>query len=142
MSGGRWGYLGAQLRQAAREIEEEIAEGGWSLAVTSKLAEAVVCLRRSAVYEERCDWLLSCDDGPQSFLHSLAKDLRGVGGDQWWALYRDFKRLRHELDHAQALALRYRVAVATHKRCKESPGEALGDPALADARLWAEVLDG
>jgi hypothetical protein len=140
MSGGRWGYLGSQLRHAAREIEAKAEEGGRSLAVTCKLAEAAVCLRRAAVYEERCDWLLSCDDGPDTFLHSLAKDLREVGGDEWWALYRDVERLRGELDDAQALALRYRVAIVTHKRCRESPGEALGDPALADARLW-EVLD-
>jgi hypothetical protein len=142
MSGGRWGYLGSQLRHAALELEAEIEEGGHSLAVTCKLAEAAVCLRRAAVYEERCDWLLSCDDGPESFLRSLAKELRGVGGDELWALYRDVERLRHELDHAQTLALRYRVAVLSHKRCKESEGRALGDPALADARLWAEVLDG
>jgi len=135
MSGGRWGYLGSQLRLAAREIEAKAEEGGRSLAVKCKLAEAAVCLRRAAVYEERCDWLLSCDDGPESFLHSLAKDLREVGGDEWTALYREVQRLRHELDDAQALAIWYRVAIATHKRCKESPGEV-----LADARLW-EVLD-
>jgi hypothetical protein len=135
MSGGRWGYLGSQLRHAAREIEAAAGEGGRSLAVTCKLAEAAVCLRRAAVYEERCDWLMSCDDGPESFLHSLAKDLREVGGDEWTALYREVQRLRHELDDAQALAIWYRVAIATHKRCKESPGEV-----LADARLW-EVLD-
>jgi hypothetical protein len=78
MSGGRWGYLGPQLRHAAREIEAEILEGELSLAVKCKLAEAAACLRRAAVYEERCDWLMSCDDGPDTFLHSLAKDLREV----------------------------------------------------------------
>jgi hypothetical protein len=140
MSGGRWGYLGAQLRQAALELEAEIEDGGRSLAVTCKLAEAAVCLRRAAVYEERCDWLLSHDDGPEAFLRSLARELHEVGGDEWTALYREVERLRGELDDAQALALRYRVAIVTHKRCKESPGEALGDPVLADARLW-EVLD-
>mgnify|MGYP007089737455 CR=1 FL=1 len=140
MSGGRWGYLGSQLRHAALELEAEIEEGGRSLAVTSKLAEAAVCLRRAAVYEERCDWLLSHDDGPETFLRSLAKELHEVGGDEWSALYRDVQRLRHELDNAQALALRYRVAVIAHKRCKESTGKALGDPVQADDRLWTEVL--
>jgi hypothetical protein len=140
MSGGRWGYLGSQLRHAALEIEAKAAEGGRSLAVTCKLAEAAECLRRAAAYEERCDWLLSCDDGPESFLGSLAKELHEVGGDEWTALYRDVQRLRAELDDAQALAIWYRVAIATHRRCKGSPGEALGDPVLADARLW-EVLD-
>jgi hypothetical protein len=111
MSGGRWGYLGAQLRHAALEIEAEIEDGGRSLAVTGKLAEAAVCLRRAAVYEERCDWLLSCDDGPEAFLHSLAKELREVGGDEWWKLYREVQRLRHELDMAQSLIVRYRAAL-------------------------------
>ena len=100
MSGGRWGYLGAQLRHAALELEAEIAEGGRSLAVISKLAEAAVCLRRAAVYEERCDWLLSCDDGPESFLRGLDKDLRQVGGDEWTALYREVQRLREVLGDA------------------------------------------
>jgi len=140
MSGGRWGYLGSQLRHAAREIEAKAEEGGRSLAVTAKLAEAAACLRRAAVYEERCDWLMSHDDGPEMFLHHLAKELHEVGGDECTALYRDVQRLRHELDKAESLAIWYRVAIATHRRCKESLGEALGDPALADARLW-EVLD-
>jgi hypothetical protein len=100
MSGGRWGYLGAQLRHAALELEAEIAEGGRSLAVTCKLAEAAVCLRRAAVYEERCDWLLSCDDGPDAFLRSLAKELHEVGGDEWTKLYREVQRLRGELGDA------------------------------------------
>jgi hypothetical protein len=140
MSGGRWGYLGSQLRHAALELESEIEDGGRSLAVTCKLAEAAVCLRRAAVYEERCDWLLSHDDGPETFLRDLAKELHEVGGDECSALYRDVERLRHELDKAESLAIWYRVAIATHRRCKGSPGEALGDPVLADARLW-EVLD-
>ncbi len=140
MSGGRWGYLGSQLRHAALELEAEIAEGGRSLAVTCKLAEAAVCLRRAAVYEERCDWLLSCDDGPETFLHGLAKQLHEVGGDECSALYREVQRLRHELDKAESLAIWYRVAIAAHRRCVQSDDWALGDPASADSRLW-EVLD-
>jgi len=140
MSGGRWGYLGAQLRHAALEIEAKIEEGGRSLTVMSKLAEAAVALRRAAVYEERCDWLLSYDDGPGTFLRSLAEDLPEVGGDEWTALYREVERLRSELDKAESLAIRYRVAIAAHRRCVQSDDWALGDPASADSRLW-EVLD-
>ena len=132
MSGGRWGYLGAQLRHAALELEAEIEDGGRSLAVTGKLAEAAVCLRRAAVYEERCDWLLSGDDGPDTFLHGLAKQLREVGGDEWWSLYRDVERLRSELDDAQALALRYRVAIETHWRTTRGGTE-------QDKLLWGWI---
>ena len=44
--------------------------------VQEKLREAVQQLRIAAVYAQRVDWLLSGDDGEESFIERLAEDLK------------------------------------------------------------------
>ena len=43
--------------------------------VIERLTMAVRILRHAQVYAHRADWLLSCDDGEDSFLCRLAEDL-------------------------------------------------------------------
>lgn len=47
-------------------------------AVIEEFAIAVRTLRRSAVYAHRVDYLLSGDDGEDSFLQRLAEDLEAL----------------------------------------------------------------
>ena len=43
-----------------------------------KLIEAVRQLKIAAVYAQRVDWLLSDDDGEETFLERLADDLNAL----------------------------------------------------------------
>jgi hypothetical protein len=51
--------------------------------VIGKFKESLTILRQAAVYAQRIDWLLSGDDGEESFLERLEKELSELnGGDK------------------------------------------------------------
>jgi hypothetical protein len=105
MSGGRFEYKQYDMNYIADQIEhevlingkkktdDELKEEGWRdpdwykkypeelyhyeypEEVIEKLKEAVIVLRKAAVYAQRVDWLLSGDDGEETFLERLKKDL-------------------------------------------------------------------
>jgi hypothetical protein len=105
MSGGRFEYKQYDINYIADQIEHrvlingkkktdnELKEEGWRgpdwykkypedlyhyeypKEVIEKLKEAVIVLRKAAVYAQRVDWLLSGDDGEETFLERLKKDL-------------------------------------------------------------------
>jgi hypothetical protein len=41
-----------------------------------RFKEALVTLRRAAVFAQRIDWLVSCDDGEETFHKRLAESLK------------------------------------------------------------------
>jgi hypothetical protein len=43
--------------------------------VIEKFKEGVDLLRKAQIYAHRIDWLVSCDDGEQTFLERLKEDL-------------------------------------------------------------------
>jgi hypothetical protein len=105
MSGGRFQYKQYEINYIADQIEhevltngkkktdDELKEEGWRdpdwykkypedlyhyeypEEVIEKFKEAVIVLRKAAVYAQRVDWLLSGDDGEETFLERLKKDL-------------------------------------------------------------------
>ena len=105
MSGGRFEYKQYDMNYIADQIEHEVLINGkkktddelkeerWKDAdwykkypedlyhyeypeeVIEKFKEAVIALRKAAVYAQRVDWLLSGDDGEETFLERLKKDL-------------------------------------------------------------------
>jgi hypothetical protein len=105
MSGGRFEYKQYDMNYIADQIEhevltngkkktdDELKEEGWRdpdwykkypedlyhyeypEEVIEKFKEAVIVLRKAAVYAQRVDWLLSGDDGEETFLERLKKDL-------------------------------------------------------------------
>jgi ribonucleotide monophosphatase NagD (HAD superfamily) len=105
MSGGRFEYKQYDINYIADQIEhrvlingkkktdDELKEEGWRdtdwykkypedlyhyeypKEVIEKLKEAVIVLRKAAIYAQRVDWLLSGDDGEETFLERLKKDL-------------------------------------------------------------------
>jgi hypothetical protein len=105
MSGGRFEYKQYDMDYIADQIEhevlingkkktdDELKEEGWRdpdwykkypedlyhyeypEEVIEKFKEAVIILRKAAVYAQRVDWLLSGDDGEETFLERLKKDL-------------------------------------------------------------------
>jgi len=89
MSGGHFNHNQSYL-QIAEDIQIAIDNNddtslnewgnprgrGYSPEVISKLNAAVKALRIAYVYAQRADWLLSDDDGEESFLRRLGKELR------------------------------------------------------------------
>ena len=92
MSGGYFDYQQYKIAQIDDEIEMVIANNGcqrvnewgdkvgrgYSPEVIARFREAVRSLRLAQVYAQRIDWLLSDDDGEDSFLRRLEADLKEV----------------------------------------------------------------
>lgn len=57
-----------------------IAEGSDELKQT--LQDAVLCLRKAAIYTHRIDWLFAGDDGPETFIFRLKKELDALENNQ------------------------------------------------------------
>ena len=106
MSGGRFNYYQYKIGYIAEAIEKEIGMSGkpktkqelkeehwhddewykkypedlchykYPDEVIAKFKDAVNILRIAEVYAHRIDWLLSGDDGEESFLERLDKDLK------------------------------------------------------------------
>jgi|TARA_Y100000310_G_C20030429_1_gene511535 hypothetical protein len=79
MSGGRFNYIQHQVDNLATEIEEESQRLPESyqddVEIKKRFAEAVETLRRGAKMAQRIDWLLSDDDGPETFLRRWKEEL-------------------------------------------------------------------
>lgn len=92
MSGGHFGYEQYKIGQIADDIQllidtnastEKNSYGdaigrNYPPEVVDKFREAVKVLRMAHVYAQRIDWLVSDDDGPNSFLARLEEDLKNV----------------------------------------------------------------
>ena len=89
MSGGHFNYDQYRIGQIADEIDNIIAnnnsadmdEYGYPKSfdfkpqVIDKFKEAAKVLREAEIYATRIDWLISCDDGEDDFLHRLKLEL-------------------------------------------------------------------
>lgn len=108
MSGGAFEYSQYHIRQIADSIEQEIIDNGrektaeelknenwrdtewykkypedlkhyeYPAEVIEEFKNAVLALRIAEVYAQRVDWLLSGDDGEESFLKRLKDDLGNI----------------------------------------------------------------
>jgi hypothetical protein len=104
MSGGRWDYLQYRLTDVSEDIEklvekngqpksaEEIKENSWRdddwynkypedryyyeypPEVIDEFKKGAEIIKLAQIYMHRIDWLLSGDDGEESFITRLAKD--------------------------------------------------------------------
>jgi len=89
MSGGHFEYQQYRLEDIATEIEELIRSNddttlneygvprgrGYSASTMAEFANAVHLLRQARIYAHRIDWLVSCDDGEETFHKRLREDL-------------------------------------------------------------------
>lgn len=81
MSGGAFNYKDFHINDIADQIEEFIrdnedrSEYRYSEATIQRFREAVKLLREAGVYVHRIDWLVSGDDGEDSFHKRLERDL-------------------------------------------------------------------
>lgn len=89
MSGGHFNYEQYTIGRIADEVEQlilnndntELNEWGdrkfhsYPPEVIEKFREGLSQLRRAQIYAQRIDWLVSGDDGEDSFLRRLQEDL-------------------------------------------------------------------
>tara|TARA_R110000851_G_C12881758_1_gene546123 strand:- start:255 stop:545 length:291 start_codon:yes stop_codon:yes gene_type:complete len=96
MSGGAFYYNQYKIDDIANDIQTELdnqgkrAETTWDWEdefhhtyrpeIQERFKEAVKALRIAAIYAQRVDWYLSCDDGEDSFLERLDKELKELEG--------------------------------------------------------------
>lgn len=109
MSGGHWEYIQYRFTDIAEDIDqliekngkpktkEELKEEGWRdpdwykkypedlnhykypEEVIEQFKKASEAVRIAQIYIQRIDWLLSGDDGEESFLERLNKELKNKG---------------------------------------------------------------
>ena len=91
MSGGFFNYDQYRIRQISDSLETLIFNNGkkrhyresweneyyheYSPEVIAKFKEGLEILRKAEIYAHRIDWLLSADDGEETFLERLESDL-------------------------------------------------------------------
>lgn len=93
MSGGHFDYHQYRIREIADNIEDIIQKNGkkkeyeieyswedeyyyeYPPEVINKMKEGLDILRKAEIYAQRIDWLVSGDDGPETFLKRLQEDL-------------------------------------------------------------------
>jgi hypothetical protein len=92
MSGGHFDYQQYRIEDIARSIEELIKSNddeslnewgfrrgnGYSAETIEKFKTAVDTLRKAAVMAQRVDWLVSGDDGEDSFHHRWDEELKEI----------------------------------------------------------------
>ena len=90
MSGGHFDYQQYRITDIADEVErlirdnEDESVNEWNQTrgrfykeeVIDKFKEGLDLLRKAAIYAQRIDWLVSDDDGEDSFLERLEGDLK------------------------------------------------------------------
>lgn len=93
MSGGHFDYHQYRIREIADSVEDIIRKNGkkkeyeiknswedeyyyeYPPEVINKMKEGLDILRKAEIYAQRIDWLVSGDDGPETFLERLKEDL-------------------------------------------------------------------
>jgi len=104
MSGGHFDYRDYQLTQIVDSIKRVLNEQGkpkpkeelymnedyykkhpeekvfytYPTEVQEKMKEGIKAIKIAAIYAHRIDWFLSGDDGEESFLERLSKDLKNI----------------------------------------------------------------
>jgi hypothetical protein len=78
MSGGAFNYNDYHIRGIADQIEEYIRDNNdrpvYDAETISRFRETVKLLRRAEVMVHRIDWLVSGDDGEDTFHRRLGED--------------------------------------------------------------------
>lgn len=88
MSGGRFDYLQHRLSEIYEAIEYEISENSntsleypynFSDETIEEFRKGIEYLKKAQIYSHRIDYLLSHDDGEESFHERLKEDLSKLG---------------------------------------------------------------
>jgi len=85
VSGGHFEYKQYNIQHIADEIEQIIAENkeehfSYHLGTLREFKYAIKLLKEAHVYAQRIDWLVSGDDGEDTFHRRLEEDLKKLRG--------------------------------------------------------------
>lgn len=75
MSGGYFDYAQYKISEIADSVEQLIRENNYSEETKKEFVAGLDALNKAAIYAQRIDWLVSGDDGEESFHRRLAEDL-------------------------------------------------------------------
>lgn len=95
MSGGHFDYNQHRIKEIADSVEDIIRKNGkkkdykvsswendhyyeYPPEVIEKFKEGLDILRKAEIYAQRIDWLVSGDDGDETFLERLKEDLENL----------------------------------------------------------------
>lgn len=79
MSGGHFDYDQNRIKYVVERLESYLAEDNdYSRATIEKMHDGLEALRIAYIYAQRIDWLLSGDDGEESFHERLDEELSKV----------------------------------------------------------------
>jgi hypothetical protein len=82
MSGGHFTYYQGYIRDIIYSIEDVLNDPKRHCIEENEtikaMKEGLLCLRKAYVYAQRIDWMLSGDDGEDTFLKQLKKELEEV----------------------------------------------------------------
>ena len=78
MSGGHFDYNQYKIREIKDSIEQFIVDNDYNFlnSVLDEFKKGVKILAKAEIYVQRIDWLLSGDDGEETFLKRLREDLK------------------------------------------------------------------
>lgn len=79
MSGGHFHYNQYRISEIAEEVENLCKEGGYSPETLEEFVTALDLLNKAYIYTSRIDWLVSGDDGEDSFHRRLKQELEALG---------------------------------------------------------------
>ena len=84
MSGGHFDYNQHRINYIIESIEEQIDNNyEYSAEVINEFKIGLEKLKEAYVYAQRIDWLLSGDDGPETFIERLKEDLDKLKSKQY-----------------------------------------------------------
>lgn len=94
MSGGHFSYDQYRIRDIAEEVRRLVETNGkevngyqrpeYSQDTINEFMEAYKYLLLAEIYAQRIDWLISGDDGEETFHERLAEDLSNVADQLVW----------------------------------------------------------
>jgi len=108
MSGGYFDYDQYRLESMASEIDELIASNdsqdpngrGYPVDIIEKFNETRKALRLAAAMTQRVDWLVSCDDGVESFRSRWAETVTPLNKSlNWPKLVDDYWKAQQDYDN-------------------------------------------
>jgi hypothetical protein len=75
MSGGYFDYAQYKISEIADSIEQLIRDFDCSEETKKEFIVGLEAINKAVIYAQRIDWLVSGDDGEESFHRRLAEDL-------------------------------------------------------------------
>ena len=75
MSGGHFDYNQYRIREIADSVEDIIQNYKYPPEVLEKIKEGLDALNKAEIYAQHIDYLVSGDEGNESFLKQLKEDL-------------------------------------------------------------------